>query len=171
MLDDSPVKEGDVLVEHGKLYEVVKVAKKVGFNGEEKIHVFFKPLFETNENRTLSCNIPLENLVKANIRRPVGKNEMHKILQFDLNLGNFLNQDFDIAYAKEILKKNDPKASAQLAKSIWQEIKDDIESATKSKKDIFTLSIQSLTQEVAYTFGITLEKAEAKLHNALKKAV
>jgi RNA polymerase-interacting CarD/CdnL/TRCF family regulator len=170
MLEDFPVKVGDELVECGRVYKVFKVAAKRGFDGKVSTHVFFKPLYMTQDNRNVNCTIPLDNLEQANIRRPVDKKKMAKILDFDLDAEDD-EDELDINSAKEKLKKNDPMVSAQVLKSVWLEIAEDVEGATKSKKDILALSIQSLTQEVALTFGLSLEKAEAKLQKAVEKSL
>ncbi len=159
-----------MLVEYGKVYKVFKIADKKMYDGKVEKHVFFKPIYETSDNRTLSCAIPLKNLTQANIRRPLDKKSLSRILGFATDL-QVLNESqiLDINEARDVLKRNNPETSAQMLKSIWCEINDDKETVTKSRKDILELSLKSLSQEVALAFGLSIEKAEVKLQKALEK--
>lgn len=171
MLDDSPVKVGDELVELGKVYTVFKIEDKQGFDGKVQKHVFFKPFFQTSDNQTLSCSIPLENISQAKIRRPLNKKQVNEILSSLPSLKLLDKKDliFDINLAKEILKTNDPIECARVLRTVWTELNNDDLNPTKSKKDILELSVKTLAQEVALAYDLTLEKAEKKLHRALSK--
>lgn len=171
MLEDAPIKVGDELVEYGKVYKVVRIEEKMSYDGKLTSYVFFAPVYITADNKTVNCAVPLSNIAQANIRRPLDKEKITQILDFSSNL-KIVNDGevFDVTCAREVLKRNDPEASAQVLKWAWKEIKKDQEGATKSKKDMLTLSIQNLAQEVALAFDLTLEGAEEKLHKALKKA-
>ena len=81
MLDDRPLKVGDELVELGKVYKIFKIADKVTYGGIMEKHIFFKPVFTTSDNHTLSCSVPLSRLKEANIRRPLDKKLINTILK------------------------------------------------------------------------------------------
>lgn len=168
MLDDKPVQVGDELVELGRVYRVFKIAKKTAYNGKEEKHVFFEPVFETLENKTLSCSIPVKNIGNANIRRPVGRKQIREVFILLSNY-EYIDVALDLNIAKDILRQNDVFASAKVLRSVYEKIVDEENPPTKSTKDIFALSKTRLAQEVALTYGITLEKAEKKLENYLKK--
>lgn len=168
MLDDVPVKVGDELVECGKVYKVFKIADKQSFEGKVEKHVFFKPVYDSPENNTLSCTVPLKNIAVANIRRPLSKKEVAEILGFE-GLQFPRGELVDMAGVKEILRKNDAHANARVLKSLWKEVKGD-EEPTKSKKDMLALSFESLIQEVALAYGISLETAQSKLEKALENS-
>lgn len=171
MLDETPIKVGDELVEYGKVYKVFAIEDKKTYDGKVEKHIFFKPIYETVETRTLSCAIPLKNISQANIRRPLLKKKMNEVFEilsaetdFDLELA-------DVTAAKEVLKLNSPHESAKVLRIMWNELNDEELNSTKSRKDMFELSLKTLSQEVAFAFDITLEKAEKKLQNALRKAI
>ena len=171
MLDNTPIKVGDELVEFGKVYKVFKIESKPSFDGLVEEHVFFKPIYDTSDNRTLSCSIPVKNITQANIRRPLEKKKMSEIL----NLLSTLDASsevhvLDINEAREILKLNNPAESARVLVGIWKEINTVEDLATKSRRDIFDMSLKNLTQEVAFAYELSLEEAEKKLQKALKKA-
>ena len=171
MLDDAPIKVGDELVEYGKVYKVFKIADKKMYDGKTEKHIFFKPLYETSDNQTLSCAVPLKNVKEANIRRPLDKKKIAEILN---KLTEEMNGEYellDVNDAKDILKLNNPRKSAHVLRTIWRELNDDELNTTKSRKDVFELSMKTLAQEVALTYDLPLEKAEAKLTRALKKAL
>ena len=171
MLNDLPIQVGDELVEYGKVYKVFAIEDKKMYDGKVEKHVFFKPVFETTENRTLSCAIPLKNITQANIRRPIAKKAMVEVLQV-LSSDSFEAVELmDITIAKDILKLNDPHQNAKVLRTIWMEVNDEELNTTKSRKDMLDLSVKSLAEELAYTFEISLEKAEKKLENALKKSL
>lgn len=171
MLDNTPIKVGDELVEYGKVYKVFAIKDKVMYDGKTEKHVFFKPLYQTSDNRTLTCAIPLKNIPHANIRRPLCRktmNELLTVLADEIAVGTAI---LDATEAKEVLKLNNPFESARVLRSIFNELNDLSLNATKSRKDVFELSIKTLSQEVAFVFGLTLEKAEQKLERALKKSL
>lgn len=171
MLDDTPIKVGDELVEYGKVYKVFAIEEKKMYDGKTEVHVFFKPFYETVETRTLSCAIPLKNISQANIRRPLLKKTMTEVLDI-LSDGEFESVEItDVTVAKEILKLNNPHESARVLRTIWDELHNEDLNATKSRKDMFDLSMKILAQEVAYAFDLTLDKAEKKLERALKKSL
>lgn len=171
MLDDTPIKVGDELVEYGKVYKVFAIEDKKMYDGKTELHVFFKPLYETVENRTLSCAIPLKNISQANIRRPLIRKTMIEVLEI-LSSGDAVKVELiDVTVAKDILKLNNPHESAKVLRTIWDELNDEDLNATKSRKDMFELSMKILAQEVAFTFDLSLEKAEKKLEKALKKSL
>jgi RNA polymerase-interacting CarD/CdnL/TRCF family regulator len=171
MLDDTPIKVGDELVEYGKVYKVFKIADKKMYDGKTVEHVFFKPMYETSDNQTLSCAVPLKNIKDANIRRPLEKKKVAEILTALTEKFHGEYEVLDVNEAKDILKLNSPKKSAKVLRTIWREINDDELNTTKSRKDVFELSMKTLAQEVALTYNLSLEKAEAKLQRALKKSL
>lgn len=173
MLDDAPVKVGDELVELGKVYKVFKIEDKMSFDGKVEKHIFFKPLFSTSDNQTLSCSIPLKNIGQANIRRPLSKKKISEIINSLSTLKTLDKKDLmlDINVAKDILKMNDPLECARVLRTIWSEINGEDVIATKSRRDVFDLSIKTLAQEVALACDLSLEKAEKKLHKALSVSV
>ncbi len=171
MLDDRPLSVGDDLVEFGKVYKVFKIEDKLSFNGTLEKHVFFRPFFATADNNTLSCSVPLSKVKEANIRRPVTKKELSDLMhRLSNGLGHVKVTILDVNEAKNIFKLNDPFESAKVLKTLWDEIRVADGEVAKSRKDILELSVKSLSQEVALAFNITLEKAEKKIREALKKA-
>jgi RNA polymerase-interacting CarD/CdnL/TRCF family regulator len=170
MLDDKPVQVGDNLVELGRVYRVFKIADKTSFSGKEEKHIFFEPVYETVENRTLSCSIPMKNISSANIRRPVDKKTIREVFAL-LASGEYQDVVLDLNVAKDILRLNDIFESARVLRAVWEKIIDEENPATKSTRDIFDLSKKRLAQEVALAYDIDLEKAEKKLDNELKKTI
>lgn len=171
MLNDTPITVGDELVENGKLYKVFAIEDKKMYDGKTETHVFFKPLYETPDNRTLSCAIPLKNISQANIRRPLVKKIMSEVLEILSSEDIEKVEIIDITVAKDILKLNNPHESARVLRTIWDELNSTDLNPTKSRKDVLELSLKTLAQEVAFTYDLTLEKAEKKLEKALKKSL
>lgn len=169
MLDDMPIKVGDKLVGIGRVFKVFKIADSKTYDGKVEKHIFFKPIYDTPDNRTVTCCIPFKNIVQANIRRPIDKKAMSLVIKGLSEPSKKGDIIADAIEAKEILKKNDPRESAKVLKSVWLQLNSDDIMSTRSRKDLFDLAINNLSQEVALVYDIPLEKASEKLQRALKK--
>ncbi|OGM28487.1 hypothetical protein A2801_00940 [Candidatus Woesebacteria bacterium RIFCSPHIGHO2_01_FULL_41_10] len=169
MLEDKPLVVGDAIVELGSVYRVYKVGKKVTFNNENLEHIFYKPVYDTPENRTLDCSIPVKNIDQARMRRPISRQKINEIMVF-LSTHQTVRIEVDLNQSKEDLMQNDPHVSAQVLKRIWMELQRDDVNATTSRQSLFETALTRLSQEVALKFEITLPQAKKKLERALKRA-
>ena len=151
-------KVGDKLVHSGQIYRIFKI--------EKKKTIFFKPYLKTRKNRTLIYSIPLSNIDKTNIRKPISKKELRPLLK-KLSKKSDIKKPINLAQAKGILNLNDIDKTAQVLKSLWIEKNDESTNFSESRKNVFKLLMKQLVEEVACASGIPLVKARGKIKTAL----
>lgn len=161
------LKVGDKIVEGGRLYRVFEIKKRDTGNGETEKIICYRPYFKSVETRSLICSIPIKNLTKTKIRKPLKKRDLLELLKAELKKP-VIQTPNDINKAKDYVASNNPKHVAKLLKCMWLEKGNSDTNFTKSKKDMFELAIKNLEEEVAYVNHITLEKAREKITETLK---
>jgi len=162
------LKVGDKIVDFGRVYRIFKIEN----NLQDNTVIHFKPYFKSKKDGGMTCSIPINNINKTRIRRPINKERMHKILKKlsskkideDINI-------LEITEAKEVLGINKATKTANILKKLWLEKQDESKNFTKSKETAFKHLIERLSEEIAYAGSTTLENAEAKIRNALKKSL
>lgn len=161
-------KVGDKIIDFGEVYKIFKVKKQKTLDGTKQKVIFFKPFFKIEEDETLVCSIPLKNIKKTNIRKPISKNELKKILK-NLAKKTKIEEPTNLNKAKIILNSNNVYKTAQILNRLWSEKNDQTKNFTKSKKKVFELSMKRLVQEVALVSNLPLKKAKDEIMAALKK--
>lgn len=169
MKDKKSFKVGDKIVDFGQVYRIFKIKKQKNAKGKEEV-IFFKPYFKTKQNRTLICSIPVNNIDKTKIRRPISKKELRKLLK-ELSQKSDIETPINVSRAREILNLNDPYKTVQILKSLWIEKNDKSTNFTKTRESVFGLSIKRLFEEVAFVNSVSIGKARKQIKAALEKGI
>lgn len=168
MKDKKSFKVEDKIVDFGQVFKIFKIKKQKGAKGKEEGVVFFRPYFKTRQNRTLVCSIPVSNIDKTNIRRPISKTELKQLLR-TLSKKPDIETPINIRRARDVLNLNDPHETARILKSLWIEKNDKSTNFTKTRESVFSLSMKRLVEEVAFVSGVSLIKARKKIKAALEE--
>jgi len=160
-MDGDKLKVGDKIVEFGQVYRVFKIIDGV---------VYYKPYYANKENKSLVFSIPRQNLNQTKIRRPLEKGKIKKIIR-GLSRKTEINGELDTEDAKESLKLNSARQTAQILKQLWYEKCNEDKNFTKSKKDVFELAINRFVEEVAFVSRTTVDGAKDKITKALNKTL
>ena len=166
MKDNMTFKVGDKIVRFGQLYRIFKI-KRQKTKGKEERTIFFRAYFRTKQNRTLTCSIPVKNIDKATIRRPISKKEL-KILLKKFSKKFDIKKPISLAQVRGVLDLNDMDETAWILKNLWIEKKDKSKNFSESKKNVFRALKKQLIEEVACVSGISLVKAREKIKAVLK---
>lgn len=168
MKDKKSLKVGNKIVDFGQVYRIFKIEKQKRAKGKEETVIFFRPYFKTKQNRTLICSIPVNNIKKTKIRRPISKKELRKLLK-ELSQKSDIEIPINITRAKEMLNLNDPHEIVRILKSLWLEKNDKSTSFTKTREKVLRLAIKRLVEEVALVNNMSIEKAKSQIEEALEK--
>lgn len=161
-------KVGDKIIDFGHVYRIFKIKNKKGKDGDKKKFIFFRPYFKKKEDKGLVFSIPVINLDKANIRRPLSEKKLKKVfkkLSGKLKTTKALN----ISKAQDRLNLNNPFKTARILKRLWADKKDKSTNFTRSKRKTFDLAMKRMIEEVALVKDISLRKARDKIKAALEK--
>lgn len=170
-MDISPVsspakfKVGDYLVDFGQVFRIIKIdTSPLG-----QLLVFV-PHFSPDGQAQVTSSIPIANLDKTTIRLPLDKKTLNQVLLLlsDKKIKNDL-QVIDVLTAKSVLNQNDPQEIAKTIRKIYLEKSKSDGKFTGSKNYIYQLLIDRLSEETALVFNLSLDKAQAKITNLLKK--
>lgn len=162
------LKVGDKILRFGQVYRVSRIQKNAS-NKEEGKLVFLRPYFKNRRNRSLIYSIPMESVNKVEIRKPISKKAISKLLK-TLSKPAKTKGQTNIAKAKRDLKLDDPDEASEILKLLWKENKKSPGNLSKTKKDFLKLVMEPLIQEVAFVLGISLAKAKQKIGKALEKS-
>ena len=167
-MKDCNLKVGDKIVRFGRVYEIFKVAQEENpDSGEVEEMVYFKPLYESQANKTLICAIPVKNLDLTNIRLPICEEECDRLLTL-LDSAYEMKGRFNTRLAKDVLKSNDPEKIAMMLKKLAIVKRDPDVNFTYTKKTVFRQGLKRLQEEIALVKGISLEEARKTLICLLK---
>ena len=170
MKDNRKFRIDDKIVRFGRVYRIFKIKKQKTFKGKKEKTIFFKPYFKTKkEERDLIFSLPIEKISKINIRKPFSKNEIRELLS-RLSEKSDVKEYINVTKAREVLTQNDPNKIVEILRTLWGEKNDESKNLTKSKKDIFKLSIKHLVEEIAFVLGISLVTARKRVRKALEKS-
>lgn len=169
MNNKRPFEVGDKIVRFGKIYKIFKIKNQKTIDGNEEKIIFFRPYFKAKkEKRDLTFSIPVENIDRANIRRPVSKKELKELLT-ELSKESDIKKFIDVGKARKTLALNDFNKTIQILKALWREKDDKSQSFTKSKKDAFDLSMKHLVEEIAFVSDLSVITARKKIKKSLEK--
>ena len=165
-MDIRNYRVGDKIVEFGQVFNIFQIKNQRKADGKFEKVVFFRPYFKINNASNIICSIPLSNIEKTEIRKPISAKEL-KILFKRLKKVNNNNISLSIIRAKELLKSDSPLKMIKLLRILYKEKKTQPDSFSKSKKDVFDSAMDKLIQEFALVSRITPDKAREKITFAL----
>ncbi len=157
----------DKIVRFGKVYEIFKIKNKKIEDKEEKI-IYFKPIYKHDQKCEIVCSIPLKNLKKTKIRKPLMKDELLKLLKYVSKRPKKKKTKVDLNRSKKHLISNDPKKITKVLKKLWLDKQNEDTNFTPSKRAAFNVAINRLKEEVAYVFDISIKEATEILKNTIK---
>jgi len=160
-------KKGDFLIDFGQVFKITQVKNIKNDSGSDKLLVF-TPYFKKNNDSDITSSLPLSNLDKTTIRSPLSKKEANTILKI-LSDKKIKLEVVDVLTAKGVLNQNDPTIVAQTIRKLFLEKNSKDKKFTSSKKYIYQMLITRLAEEIALIYKISLEKAQTKIENKLKK--
>jgi len=165
---DHEFKVGDKIVRFGRVYEIFKISSEENCDsGEMEKLMYFRPVYESQANKTLICAIPINNIELTNIRLPMSEEECDQLLTL-LDSQYEMKGRFNTRLAKDVLKSNEPEKIAMMLKKLAIVKRDPDVNFTYTKKTVFRQGLKRLQEEVALVKGIPLEEARKKLIALLK---
>ncbi len=168
-MSDQEYKVGDKIVRFGRVYEIFKVTEEENpETGESEKLIHFKPVYETQANQSLICAIPVSNIEKTNIRRPMSEDGVEELLDL-LRSKIEMKKRFNTRLAKEILKSNDPEKIAMMLKKLAIVRRDPDTNFTYTKKRVFRQGLKRIQEEIALVKGMEIEETNELIKDILKK--
>lgn len=170
MNNKRPFEVGDKIVRFGKVYKIFRIKKQKTIDGNEEKIIFFRPYFKEKKRilKDLTFSIPVENIDRTSIRRPVSKKELKELLT-KLSEESDIKKFIDVGKARKTLALNDFNKTIQILKALWREKDDKSQSFTKSKKDVFDLLMKHLVEEIAFVSDLSVITARKKIKKSLEK--
>ncbi len=168
-MNDKPgYKVGDKIVEFGQVFKIFKIKKQETLDGDRKRSIFYKPFFQDGKDPSLVHSIPLENIDKTRIRKPIDKERLRAIFK-QLSQKPKEIKPIKTIKVKDKLNTNRPEKTVLILRRLWLEKSDENRNFSRSKKDAFRLSIKHLVEEVAFVLGISPSEAKERIKKALIK--
>ncbi len=167
MAKKKTYKVGDKIIDCGQVYSIFKICRQKNSEGEFERVIYFRPYYRGVTNSGVVCSIPLNNIEKTGIRKPLTLEEF-ELLLVKLKKGKILTEYSDISATKELLKENNPTSDIILIRTLWEEKKDRSEDFSKNKRDILDLVVDRFAQEYSIVKGLSLEKAKEKVYLILQ---
>jgi len=168
MKDDRQFRVGDKIVDFGQVCRISKIKKSS--KGKKEKTIFFRPFFRTKLNKTLIYSVPLDNINKTKIRKPVSKKKLRQFLK-ELSRKLKIKEPVDVNGAKEALNSNDLHKIGAILKALQLERNDESKKFGKAKKDILDLAMERLIEEIAFVSEVSLVKSRKKIEAVLRKAM
>jgi RNA polymerase-interacting CarD/CdnL/TRCF family regulator len=179
-MEDTNFEVGDKIVRFGRVFEVFKITEEEKEEGktddsdskqseprEEIIH--FRPMYETQANKSLVCAIPVSNIEKTSMRRPMSKEDIEELMELmDEKVEDPLKR-FNTRQAKEVMKSNNPKKILLVMKRLAVVRRDPDTNFTYTKKRLFRQGLGRLQEELALVEDLEIDEAREMLKRLLKK--
>ncbi len=161
-------KKGDAIISNGKVFIITKVKEKENMEGVKEPYIFYKPFFENNVNKSMTCSLPISSFIKTNKRKPITTEKLKELIDI-LTQKVKKTEKVTIIQANEILKTNNPLKIAGLAKELWS-IKNDQEGKlSHTDNNILKKSLELLSQEFAFVKNLNKESALEHIKSKLNK--
>jgi RNA polymerase-interacting CarD/CdnL/TRCF family regulator len=158
-------KKGNFLVKFGKIYKISDKEEKI-VNNKKKTVLYYKRYKPKNDREKITCSIPLSNLDKAKIRKPLSKSKLKEFIEL-LKKNMKTAKKINVNRSKDAIYTNEIEGKAGILKRLWLEKRNPDKKLSYSKKQLFSRLIDSITEEMAFIFNISTKKAEKKIISAL----
>ena len=143
-----------------KVYKVTKVQP-------EEDRIYYQPHFATNASG-LICSIPVSNINKSSIRRPLKKKDFSQFFNDLLEELKKEETEINIKEIKAAIHSTDLNKKSELIARLWSIKQDEELKFTPSQKSYLESLINSLKEELAYLLNIDPQSAEQKLYSVLE---
>lgn len=164
----KPFRAGDKIVDFGQVFKIFKIKERKSEKGGKEKVIFFKPLYQTDQNKDHVSSIPVTSIPLTRIRRPFPKSKLQEVLK-NLGIKPKETTPVNTNKAKEELMQNKPEVTARVVKGLWRDNRDEATTFPSSKQILMKTAMRRLVEEMAYTFKTTPERAREKVEEALKK--
>jgi RNA polymerase-interacting CarD/CdnL/TRCF family regulator len=167
---DKNFKVGDKIVRFGRVHEVFKIEEEKDFETEEMQEViYFRPMYESSSSRDLICAIPVKNIDKTNMRRPMSDEKLKELMDLMDEKVEDPTKRFNTRQAKEVLKSNNPKKIALIMKRLAVVRRDPDTNFTYTKKRLYRKGMKRLQEEIALIKDMEISETRKMLEKLLKK--
>ncbi len=167
---DKDFKVGDKIVRFGQVHEIFKIGEEKDFETEEMQEViYFRPMYESSSCRDLICAIPVKNIDKTNMRRPMTDEKLKELMDLMDEKVEDPTKRFNTRQAKEVLKSNNPKKIALIMKRLAVVRRDPDTNFTYTKKRLYRKGMKRLQEEIALIKNMEISEARKMLEKLLKK--
>ncbi|MBL7159595.1 hypothetical protein ISS85_03900 [Candidatus Microgenomates bacterium] len=170
MSDHQIFKLGDKIIDAGLAYRIFEIKQGTNLNGNEESFIFYEPYFESEYANGITCSIPIRNIEKTCIRKPISKKGLEMMLESLSELPNGESQ-VNTTVFRESLRFNDAQKTAEILKLLWMDKADELTNFSRQKQDVFHQVMKRLTEEIALVAEISLVEAQEKIEEALGQAV
>lgn len=157
MQDNHQFKVGDKIIDFGQVCKIFEIKKKT---------LFYRPYYKIKRNKEVVCSIPVKNVDKAKIRKPIGKKRVKEIFNRLSDLQK-INGPIQTIKLREKLRLNDAFKTAQVLKTLCLDKNDESTNFTIPKREVFDLAMKRLVEEVAFVKKISLATARKRIKKAL----
>ncbi len=173
MSEENPIdknfKVGDKIVRFGRVYEIFKITELEAIEDQEPDQVIhFRPVYDSQATRSLTCSIPVSSIDQTNMRRPMSEQEVDELLK-EMAQKVAADKNFNTRQAKEVLKMNDPHKIALILRHLAMIRENPNVNFTYTKKRIFRTAMKRLQEEIALVKGWELDEAQKKIQKILQK--
>ena len=168
MNNHKAFKVGDKIIDHGQTHRIFKIGKKKTFDAQEKRIIYYRPCLIDDNDGKITYSIPIKNIDKTQIRRPILEKELREILE-ELSEAIEEEDQLNTVQLRETLRLNSPHKTAQILKILWFDKDDESTNFSKQKQDVFKTAMKRLIEEVALVTKTSLIQARQKVESALEK--
>lgn len=162
-------KVGDKIIDHGQAQRIFKIGKKKTFDAQEKRVIYYRPCLTDDNDGKITYSIPIKNIDKTQIRRPILKEELREILE-ELSEAIGEEDQLNTVQLRETLHFNCPHKTAQILKILWFDKENESTNFSRQKQDVFKIAMERLIEEVALVTKTSLIEARQKVERALEKS-
>lgn len=161
-------KKGDKIVHFGRINRIFEISKKKKDKKQNERTIYFKPYYKSKKDKSVVYSIPVKNIDKTGIRKPISKKKLKEYYQL-LAKPAKATAMINISQAKRMIAGGNLKEIITVLRRLWKEKYNPETNYTKSRKAVFKNGIKRLIEEFAYVDGITRRKARRKIKKYLKK--
>ena len=156
----------DIIIDHNQPCKIFKITKR------KPARIFFKPYPTPKNDNNLISSIPIDNIDKAFIRKPINKKRVKKLLKtLSQNIHPKPKSDTNNTTKNKIklLSCYNPFDSVELIKILLiKKSGKNTNYPTSNEKD-FQTCIQNLAKEIAVVKKSSFQKEKANLMSIIKK--
>ncbi|MBN1263133.1 MAG: hypothetical protein JW991_02130 [Candidatus Pacebacteria bacterium] len=159
---------GDKIVDLGKVFRIFKVEKRKTIEGKEERAIYFRPYFKTTQSDDLICSIPIKNINLTQIRKPMSKKRLEKLLKKVFE-DESPEKPVNTNQIKEKLKSNKLEIAVRVLKKLWLDKQDESTNFSATKRDLLNLVMKRLEEEAALALDIPVSRAREEIKKRLEK--
>jgi RNA polymerase-interacting CarD/CdnL/TRCF family regulator len=167
-MEKSSLKVGDLMVNFGEVFKIIKIEKKEINAGKKESVIFYKSYYSENQTHDAVHSLPVKNLSLTSLRKLISKKELEELLGI---LSKPIDDELpiDVLEFKQSISANNPFEMAYLIRRIWMEQQANNSELSHAKSKLYAESMKILSEEIALVKQTTLSSARQLISKALKK--